>query len=223
MKPSQREDKLYKEGKRSKIEIEEVTLFGFLKNINHQGYFLDVGCGTGTSAAIAKDMGFKVFCTDFSFEALKIVKNEHNLSCCLSDLDSGLPVKDKIFDVVWAADIIEHLFDPIFVLSEISRILKKNGILLAIIPNDLYISNRLNILFGESYQKSSYVRFHQYKHHTFFSQSLFKYMLQKNNLKIEKRFNICKLPKISRYIKITGSGPIANLFSTIFIYKIVKF
>ena len=222
MKPNQREDKLYNEGKRSKIEIEEEALFGFLKDISRKGSLLDIGCGTGTSAAVVKNMGFKVFCTDFSFEALKAAKREHALDCYLSDLDSGLPVKNKIFDVVWAADIIEHLFDPIFALSEISRVLKKGGILLAVIPNDLYISNRLRVLLGGSYQHPGYIKFSHYKHHTFFSHNLFRYMLERNNLKIEKRFNIYKLPRISKCIRAAGSGPIANLFSTTLIYKIVK-
>src|SRR3989338_5550939 len=141
MKPQAREDKIYDQGKRSHIELEEEILLGLLDKFNLNGYFLDLGCGTGAIAAIVRNKGFNVFCTDFSLKALKIAQKENNLikNCIQSDIDSGIAFKDGIFDVIWAGDIIEHLFDPIFVLNEISRTLKKNGALFVIIPNDLYI------------------------------------------------------------------------------------
>ncbi|MFC1667382.1 class I SAM-dependent methyltransferase [Candidatus Omnitrophota bacterium] len=222
MKPIEREDKLYKNGKRCKIDMEERVLLQLLDELDSKAYYLDIGCGTGEAALIAAGKGFKVFCSDFSSQALKIARKENGLNCVLSDLDSGLPFADATFDVVWAADVLEHLFDPIFGIGEISRVLKKGGSFLTVIPNDLYISNRIRILCGISYQQRSYMKFSQYKHHTFFSHGLLKYMLEKNSLKIEKRINICKLPKIKTLVRVSGSGAIMDLFSTVLIYKIVR-
>lgn len=223
MKPNERENKLYKSGKRSKIELEEEIMVNLLGEMNSDDYILDIGSGSGEIAYSLKNRGLKLFCLDFAESALKIAQQEFKLNVVLHDLDRGyLPFRDDSFDAIWAGDIIEHLFDPIFVLNEVSRVLKKNGILLITIPNDLYISNRIKISFGKSYQHSSYIKFSQYKHHTFFSHSLLEYMLQINNLKILRRINLCKLPKTQKFIKLQGSGLITNLFAVIMIYKITK-
>lgn len=45
------------------------------------------------------------------------------------DLKDGLPFPDKSFDYVWCSHVIEHLDDPINVLTEISRVGKAGSIL----------------------------------------------------------------------------------------------
>jgi len=49
-----------------------------------------------------------------------------------------LPYKDEDFNLVIFTAIIEHLYNPNLVLSEIYRILKKGGILITITPNFTY-------------------------------------------------------------------------------------
>ncbi|MFX0197072.1 MAG: hypothetical protein ACFFCW_13175, partial [Candidatus Hodarchaeota archaeon] len=100
--------------------------------------------------------------------------------------------------IVWAGDIIEHLFDPIFVLKEVNRVLVPGGLLLATIPYDLKLSNRLRILLGRSYQESVYRRFRQHKHHTFFSKALLKYMLREASFNIEEINFKSKIPLLQK-------------------------
>lgn len=49
-----------------------------------------------------------------------------------------LPYKDECFEVVMFTAIIEHLWSANLVLSEINRILKKNGLVIIITPNITY-------------------------------------------------------------------------------------
>lgn len=51
------------------------------------------------------------------------------------DIEKGLPYKDRFFDTVYMGELLEHLSMPGFVLDEISRILKDNGVLIIDVPN----------------------------------------------------------------------------------------
>lgn len=223
MKPNERENNLYDSGKRSKILLKDEIMIELLGEQNRGNTILDIGCGSGEISYLFKDMGFKLVSLDFSKKALEIIKQKINSNVILHDLDYGhLPFCNQAFDIVWAADVIEHLFDPISVLGEIYRVLKFKGILVASVVNDLYISNRIKILLGESYQHQSYEKFSQYKHHTFFSNRLFEYMVERNNLQIIERVNLCKLPKMKKLFRINGNGLVQDLFCCSMIYIINK-
>lgn len=67
----------------------------------------------------------------------------------LADVEKGLPFfKDNTTDFVIAGEIIEHIVDTDFFLSEIYRILKKDGKLLLTTPNLASWINRARLLFG---------------------------------------------------------------------------
>ena len=186
MKPSDREDKLYRDGKRCEIDIPENYVFDTIKNNEKEGSsLLDVGCGSGEISRLYSTNGFVVTGIDFSKVAIEISKS-NNLNVLNMDIDNGFQFNDNSFDVVLAGDVIEHLFDPIFSLCEIKRVLKPNGSFYATIPYDLHLFNRKNILFGNSYQEYVYKKYRQYKHHTFFSEQLLRYML--NTAKISIKF-----------------------------------
>jgi len=206
MKPSQREDQRYKSGIRCKINIEEKVLLHLLEQYVPLGSrVLDVGCGTGEISLEIQKRGYKVIGIDFSRVAIEIA-TEQGLTCQVVDVDEGLPFSDDEFDVIWATDIVEHVFDPIFVLKEMNRVLVSDGVLLATIPYDLHLSNRLRILIGKSYQENVYKRYKQYKHHTFFSLGLLKYMMKEASFDIEKNMLKCRIPLINKTFITTNSA-----------------
>jgi len=205
LKPSDREDLLYKDGKRSIIDDEEKTLLYFLEMYsNKKCDILDVGCGTGDISLELEKRGHKTTGVDFSLEAIKKASNA-GLNCRRVDLDEGIPFEDSSFDVVWAGDVIEHVFDPVFVLKEISRTLKPQGLFLATIPYDLYLGVRLRILFGISYQDSTYRNRGQYKHHTFFSKKLMKFMFKSASFEIREIYLKCRLPFTQKHFIIPNT------------------
>jgi ubiquinone/menaquinone biosynthesis C-methylase UbiE len=62
---------------------------------------------------------------------------------------------DNHFDAVILSEVIEHLnFNPLPVLQEINRILKKDGILYITTPNQVNLINRIKIILGRSIRNS---------------------------------------------------------------------
>ncbi len=51
-----------------------------------------------------------------------------------------------MFDAVTLIHIVEHVFDPDFVVSEANQVLKQNGFLLANVPNIAYTKQRIRLL-----------------------------------------------------------------------------
>ena len=83
--------------------------------------FLDLGCGNGENENIFYKMGAKkVILTDFYSKKAHLLSDVHNL-----------PFKDESFDIVFTSQAIEHFYNPFIAFKEISRILKKDGTLIA--------------------------------------------------------------------------------------------
>jgi len=82
--------------------------------------------------------------------------NVHPSSGYLKDVwQNGLPYPDNHFDAVILSEVIEHLnFNPLPVLQEINRILKKDGILYVTTPNQVNLMNRIKIVLGRSIRNS---------------------------------------------------------------------
>ncbi len=203
MKPQQIEDQRYQKEDHCEINFEEKMMFEMLDNWSKGKEkssikVLDIGCGSGLIAKEIKKMGYSVEGVDFSEEAVKkAVQNGINASVC--DLDGGINKSDGKFDIVWAGDIIEHVFDPIGLLKEINRVLKNKGILILCIPSDVGLVSRIKMLFGHSYQEITYKKSGYHKHHTFFNLSLISFMLEKAFLKINHVKKILILNK-KRYL-----------------------
>src|SRR3989338_4281069 len=177
---------------------------------------LDVGCGTGLITARGAKLGLKVRGLDFSATALKKAK-KLGLDVVQCDLDEGIPEKNASYDVVWAGDIVEHVFDPINLLKEVYRVLKPGGILLLTIPNDVGLISRLKMLWGISHQEMMYRKAGYYKHHTFFSPSLITFMLDRAGLNIEELRKILIVGSYHLPIRVLPSA-----FFTEMVFRAVK-
>lgn len=182
MNQKERENQRYEKDDHCKINFEERMMFKILNNWSRNRErasvkVLDIGCGSGLITKEIKKIGYSVEGVDFSKEAIaKAICNGIDTSIC--DLDEGIDKPNERYDVVWAGDIIEHVFDPIGLIKEIYRVLKKNGIVIICIPSDVGIISRIKMLFGVSYQEQMYRKSGYYKHHTFFSLNLILYMLK---------------------------------------------
>lgn len=65
-----------------------------------------------------------------------------------------IPYKSATFDVVFSANVIEHISDPVFTFKEIARVLKPGGYFLAKTPN---LTHYMPLI-----AKATPHRFHQY-------------------------------------------------------------
>ena len=182
MKPHERENWRYSTGSDNTIGLEEKVMFSLLPK-SKGDRLLDVGCGVGTISLELQKRGFEVYGIDFSSVAIEKAR-EKGINAIPCDVDAeGIPFEDSHFDVVWAGDIVEHVFDPIFLLEEISRVLKPTGKVLISTPNDMNLHRRISIFVsGKSPQSDVYRTLRQCKHHTVMSVELLEYMLTTGGL-----------------------------------------
>jgi 2-polyprenyl-3-methyl-5-hydroxy-6-metoxy-1,4-benzoquinol methylase len=97
---------------------------------------LEIGCGNGNICFQVAHLGHQVLGIDLSEESIHYA-NEHfrwpNLTyktIAAEDI-SG----QSLYDVIICSEVLEHLYEPDKVLSQISRMLKPNGITIVTVPN----------------------------------------------------------------------------------------
>jgi len=76
------------------------------------------------------------------------VAREHDIDAQVGSVTDPFPYPDRHFDIVVAKDILEHVLDPLCVMREIRRVLRPDGELVLLIPNQFYWWCRLRYLFG---------------------------------------------------------------------------
>ncbi len=221
MRPQDRENWRYSTGSGNPIDIEENVLFSLLPK-HDKGKLLDVGCGVGTISLELKKRSFEVYGIDFSSVATQKAKRKGiNAIECNVDKD-GIPFEDNYFNVVWAGDVVEHVFDPIFLLKEMGRVVKPTGKILLTVPNDMNLIKRTYIFItGKSPQSGIYRALNQCKHHTMFSLELLEYMLNEASLSPYHIYSIVKIPKLSKK-RFSKSRMLGMLFGSVFIVEAHK-
>jgi SAM-dependent methyltransferase len=68
----------------------------------------------------------------------------------VGDFSSGLPYSSGMFDIIFAGEVVEHVFDVDKFFDEVSRVLKPGGHLVLTTPNLARLSDRFRFLFGFS-------------------------------------------------------------------------
>jgi ubiquinone/menaquinone biosynthesis C-methylase UbiE len=134
-------EKIYKEGKliNSKPHS-EIKRISRLFSKNNFKRILDLGCGAGRNLVYLSERGFDLYGLDSSAAGLILTIGELNkkrLSAHLIIHDmKSLPYDNEYFDVVISIQVIHHnkLKDIKTTISEITRVLKKEGIIWITMP-----------------------------------------------------------------------------------------
>lgn len=119
----------------------------------------------------------QVTVTDFDLtnpetSELEITSGPHTqkFPCYSVDLEkTPLPADDESFDYVVCSEVIEHMeIDPMFMLSEINRVLKPGGILILSTPNAVSTHSLTKMVYGiEPYFYMQYNKNGDYHRHNY--------------------------------------------------------
>jgi SAM-dependent methyltransferase len=121
---------------------------------------LEIGSYLGLVSLALKEIGYNVSALDIpeyqQSSALKAFYEKNGIPFTGLNLRGHkLPYESNSLDAVIACEIIEHLnFNPLPVLKEINRVLKKGGYLYIGMPNQARIQNRIKLLLGKSVHNS---------------------------------------------------------------------
>lgn len=119
---------------------------GFLASrIGTGNKVLDIGCRDG---ALTKYFaaGNDVLGVDIDSAALARAKESLSIDVRQMDLNGEWDLPADAFDVVVAAEVIEHLYYPEKVLEKISAVLRSGGVLLGTVPNAFSLAHRFRYL-----------------------------------------------------------------------------
>jgi len=109
---------------------------------------LDLGCGSGQFAQRVRGLGHRVVGVDLTeFDG---VRDRLNLFM-RADLNAGIPQQAHVaagYDVVVAADVLQHLVRPDLLLREIHKVLRPGGQVLICVPNGVHWYARLRFVSG---------------------------------------------------------------------------
>ena len=115
------------------MRIRAKKIFSFLPKENKQKV-LDAGCGYGIYSLTFQEKGFQVTAIDHDKKRVDELKKQTDLHVEKADI-TNLPFQDNYFDVISCSEVIEHIKDDEQALSELSRVLKKRGILITTTPS----------------------------------------------------------------------------------------
>ncbi|MDT8445836.1 MAG: class I SAM-dependent methyltransferase [bacterium] len=131
---------------------EQKKLFGLrLEQIEAkgcQGQVLDLGCGRGAFVEAAMQRGWTVVAQEFSQAAIERIKQRLGVEVLWSENPEELAFETGRFDLVHCNHVLEHLYRPNLVLSELHRVIKPGGYLYCEVPRESNLLNRLSGLVG---------------------------------------------------------------------------
>jgi SAM-dependent methyltransferase len=181
----------------------------YISHFNDNGKFLDVGCGLGLGLAYAQKLGFKLYATEFDQNAIDFINTNFDAECFLGDLKNA-KYPNNFFDLIHVSHVIEHVTDLNEFITEIKRVLKKDGFVCIGTPDSSSLLYKL-------YNNLMFLNFRVPKiidgiEHTFiFSNKLLSNLANKYNFEI-----------VEHYSEGMGES-MSNLFSyKISIFKKIK-
>lgn len=113
------------------------TFFPFRKTNN----ILDVGCGDGHFLEVARDLGWNVFGTEYTRDAVAVCEAK-GISMAQGPL-GGISFAHGFFDVITSFEVLEHINNPVDEAKSMHNLLRPGGGLYVTTPNFGSISRSL--------------------------------------------------------------------------------
>lgn len=118
------------------------------KLIKPNSTILDVGCNTGVMADALQGKNPTLDGIDINDAAIKIAKKKYRHVYKRDLYKPHMDIPKTTYDYIVFGDILEHLPRPDLTLTDARKYLKKNGVIIASIPNIARLELRLLHLMG---------------------------------------------------------------------------
>ena len=103
------------------------------KIVKHQDLkILNVGCGPGRSSQYLSSFG-EVTSIEYDKDCCEFASERTGLQIINGSI-TELPFQDEMFDLVCAFDVIEHVEEDQLAVSEMKRVVKKEGVIFITVP-----------------------------------------------------------------------------------------
>ncbi|MCK5588432.1 MAG: class I SAM-dependent methyltransferase [Candidatus Lokiarchaeota archaeon] len=102
-----------------------------------KGLILEVGCGTAQCSLKIIAKGTDIIGADFSSSALQVAKKYSASNKLIKFVVTdafNLPFNENTFNAVWSVGLLEHFETPSLALTEMRRVVKPEGKVIAIVP-----------------------------------------------------------------------------------------
>ncbi len=159
---------------------------------------LDLGCGNGQMLRKLTDRFEELYGVDISPSRLVEARNNvklafptdaHKFRFIEANLDESLLLPADFFDVIICIATIEHVYDIFLLVSEMKRVLKSGGFVVAEVPNIAYVKHRLALVAGQLPVTSSPFKWEQIGwdggHIHYFTMKKFCWLFQSQGFDIE--------------------------------------
>lgn len=133
-------------------------------NLEKKSKVLDVGCGIGNLLKILPESN--KYGVDIAKEYIRKAKLNIPEGTFVQASVEKLPFDDEYFDFVFCTEVLEHVNNPEKVVNEISRVCKKNAIVIYSTFNNSNLKNLISLKFiGKHYCSDDHLR--EYNFYTF--------------------------------------------------------
>jgi 2-polyprenyl-3-methyl-5-hydroxy-6-metoxy-1,4-benzoquinol methylase len=131
---------------------------------------IDIGCGHGgVCEKLIKD-GYEVYGIEINDDAIVSLKRK-GFKILKYDLNHEIIIKEE-FDIVLLLDILEHMFNPLFLFDQAKKLTRNRGYIIVSVPLYFDLIDRFKILFTGSvismdnlcYGKEHYKKFRSYNY-----------------------------------------------------------
>ena len=163
----------------------EDDLAKILNNPEYKLYdHIDVGCGNGALTVKFCKFFNKSLGIDLSEDGIKFAKKYENEKIKFENESiENLIEKGREFDFVSAIEVIEHQYDPMDFLIKLSKITKKDGLVIISTPFHGYFKNLLISLLNLN--DSHYTVLWKHGHIKFFSVKTFKKLVSTSKVPLQ--------------------------------------
>jgi O-antigen biosynthesis protein len=184
-----------------------------LREVMPNSEVLEFGCAYGRMTKYLKEqLNCNVFIVEYNSEAGKVAaaySSQAMIGSAAGDIEDYFwlsELKDKKFDYIIFADVLEHLYDPWQVLSSTKDLLKDNGRVLISIPNLGHNSIILDLLNDKFNYRD--IGLLDNTHIRFFTEKSLLEMVQKSGYKVDKFINAINAVEFTEFNNSYNDVPV---------------